>query len=528
MVSAGTTTATATGLTANTSYTFKAYSDTSCNTELATAGAILTKPAKPTVTAGAGSGKLTISSSLTGGSGVLTKWQYTTNNGTNWSDIDDTDNTLSTVVSTRSDSTSLSNGTTYSFKVRAVNDTGEGPSSEASASASPVAEVLEASNVNDTRATLTIKNYIGKWHYKQIVPDTGVYTPCSFDVAAGTTTAILSSLTQNTSYTFKAYSDKINGQCTTELATVNFTTKIPTLEASEVTMTTAKLTVKYFSNPFPYYYRQLQPSVGGCKSMVTSRTAALAGLTPGTSYTYAFYGSVAGCGSDDDEQTIKATRAKFTTQAPPAPDPDPVLSSSSITATTATLTIADSDGGSWYYKHTTPADGDHPYGTCSTEVTGTSVELTGLSASTSYSFTAYSDSGCTSAIATSTSFTTLALPRAVSLSTESLSVTEGSTASYTVVLNSETTGTVTINLSGNDTTVATLSPASLSFTTSNWEEPRSVTVSGTNDADTQNETTTISHSASGGDYEGLTNPPLTVTVEDPGAQVVQKRINQVA
>ena len=45
---------------------------------LATAGAILTKPAAaatPTVTAGAGSGKLTIASSI-GGSGSLTEWQY--------------------------------------------------------------------------------------------------------------------------------------------------------------------------------------------------------------------------------------------------------------------------------------------------------------------------------------------------------------------------------------------------------------------------------------------------------------------
>ena len=282
--------------------------------------------------------------------------------------------------------------------MRAKNATGDGLSSEASASVSPVDEVLEASDVNDKEALLTIKNYIGKWRYKQIVPNTGSYTSCSSEVAAGTTTASLFSLTKNTSYTFKAYSD--NG-CNTELATVNFTTKIPTLEASEVTRTTAKLTVKYFSDPNPYHYKRLQPSVGDCEFIGTGRTAALTGLTAGTSYTYAFYGNIADCG-DDDEETTEATRAKFTTQAPPAPDPDPVLSSSSITATTATLTIADYDGGSWYYKRTAPADGDHPYGTCSTEVTGTSVALTGLSASTSYTFKAYSDSGCTTELATAT------------------------------------------------------------------------------------------------------------------------------
>ena len=688
------TTTTATGLTGNTNYTFRAYSDSGCSTELATAAAILTKPAapaRPTVTAGAGSGKLTVASSLTGGSGVLTKWQYTTNNGTDWSDIDDTDNTLSTIVSTGSDGTSLSNGTTYSFKVRAVNATGAGPSSDASASASPVAEVLEASGVIDTKATLMIKNYIGGWRYKKRVPDTGVYANCSSEVAAGTTTASLFSLTKNTSYTFKAYSDS---GCNTELATVNFTTKIPTLEASEVTMTTAKLTAKYFGNPSPYYYKQLQPSSDDivCESMAIGRTAALTGLDPGTSYTYAFYGSSLDCTT---EESTEATRAKFTTKSPPAPapDPDPVLSSSSITAATATLTIANYSG-SWYYKRTAPTEGDHPYGTCSAEVTGTSVALTGLRASTSYSFTAYSDScyttelatatvttpapavtltpsdatttslkltianhsgswyykyttpdggqcsnavsgtttivsslssntsytfkaysdsncatelatattvstpapaviltpsdatttslkltianhlgswyykyttpsggqcsnavsgtttivgslssdtsytfkaysdsGCTSVIATGASITTLASPpaspRAVNLSSSSLAVTEGSTATYTVVLDSEPTGTVTIALSSNDTTVATVSPTSLSFTTSNWEQAQTVTVAGTEDNDIEDEVTTISHEASGGGYANLTIADVNVTVEDLGAQAVQKRVNQV-
>ena len=73
-----TTTKDVTGLDSNTSYTYKAYSDSSCTTGnlLATASAFLTKPgqpAKPTATAGAGSGKLTLASSVTG-SGAISKW----------------------------------------------------------------------------------------------------------------------------------------------------------------------------------------------------------------------------------------------------------------------------------------------------------------------------------------------------------------------------------------------------------------------------------------------------------------------
>ena len=64
-------------LSGNTSYTFKAYSDSGCSTELATAADFLTKPGKPTKPAavGAGSGNLTITSSVTGG-GTLTGWEY--------------------------------------------------------------------------------------------------------------------------------------------------------------------------------------------------------------------------------------------------------------------------------------------------------------------------------------------------------------------------------------------------------------------------------------------------------------------
>ena len=132
-------------------------------------------------------------------------------------------------------------------------------------------------------------------------------------------------------------------------------------------------------------------------------------------------------------------------------------------------------------------------------MSGTTTIVGSLSSNTSYTFKAYSDSGCTSVIATSASITTLASPRAVNLSSSSLAVTEGSIATYTVVLDSEPTGTVTIALSSNDTTVAMVSPASLSFTTSNWSQPQTVTVAGTEDNDTEDEVTTISH----GHQEGI-------------------------
>ena len=58
----------------------------------------------------------------------------------------------------------------------------------------------------------------------------------------------------------------------------------------------------------------------------------------------------------------------------------------------------------------------------------------------------------------------------------------GGTASFTVVLNTQPTANVTIALSSSDTTEGTVSPASLTFTTADWNNAQTVTVTGVDDA----------------------------------------------
>jgi Ca2+-binding RTX toxin-like protein len=66
--------------------------------------------------------------------------------------------------------------------------------------------------------------------------------------------------------------------------------------------------------------------------------------------------------------------------------------------------------------------------------------------------------------------------------TSGLLTTEaGGKATFTVKLNSQPTATVTIGLSSSDTTEGTVSPASLTFTQSNWSTPQTVTVTGVDD-----------------------------------------------
>ena len=66
---------------------------------------------------------------------------------------------------------------------------------------------------------------------------------------------------------------------------------------------------------------------------------------------------------------------------------------------------------------------------------------------------------------------------------EPLTTTEaGGTATFTVVLNTQPTADVTIALSSSNTTEGTVSPASLVFTTANWNVAQTVTVTGVDDA----------------------------------------------
>ena len=268
-----------------------------------------------------------------------------------------------------------------------------------------------------------------------------------------------------------------------------------------------------------WWYKYTEPAGGTCSSTNNSTGTGetklyvdLSNLSSGTTYTFQAYKNL-------DCSSTLGDPVTFITRNPPPPAPTPRLSTSAVTETTATLATANY-GGSWYYKRTQPTEGDHPYGTCSAAVTGTSVNLTGLRADTSYTFTAYSDKDCTSFI-DSYSFTTAAPPPAVNLSTSSLTLTEGTTDSYTVRLNSQPTDTVTVALESSDTTVATVSPATLSFNPSNWDQTQNVTVTGLdNSVDGQDRAITISHNPSGGDYDSLAPVPLAVSVTDDDARGV--------
>ena len=128
--------------------------------------------------------------------------------------------------------------------------------------------------------------------------------------------------------------------------------------------------------------------------------------------------------------------------------------------------------------------------------------------------------GTTTVTSLTVSGTTIAITdddtRGVTISETALPVSEGGTATYTVVLDSQPTGEVTVTPSraSGDGDVTVSDP--LTFTSSNWDTEQTVTVSAAQDADAENDTATISHAVAGADYvaNGVTAADVAVAVTD--------------
>ncbi len=107
------------------------------------------------------------------------------------------------------------------------------------------------------------------------------------------------------------------------------------------------------------------------------------------------------------------------------------------------------------------------------------------------------------------------------LSATTLTVAEGGSGTYTVALASQPTAEVTVTVGGvsGEVTVDTDGDTggnqnTLTFTTGDWNTAQTVTVSADEDGDTDNDSATLTHTAAGGDYAGVTGDSVEVTVTD--------------
>ena len=103
----------------------------------------------------------------------------------------------------------------------------------------------------------------------------------------------------------------------------------------------------------------------------------------------------------------------------------------------------------------------------------------------------------------------------VTVSQQQLSVVEGGSQDYSLVLNTVPTGDVTVDITLPSGTDLSLDSATLTFTTASWSAPQTITVSADEDDDAAaDDPVQISHTISGGGYDNTAVPDVRVTITE--------------
>ena len=273
------------GLSPGRTHTFSAYADSQCTgTVLATSPQFLAKPDKPTgVTATAANGALDVAwTATTGASSYKIQWKSSSDS--------DWDATSRQITSTAASANipSLTNGTTYTVRVAAVNDTGDGAWSD-TATGTPSGVYLESisSGLTTSGAQFWFRNsdgsnYSGTWYFKATPPANAscVTRPVALAQVTGKNSA--------THHTITAYSDS---GCTVKLTSLDFTTLPAQVTGVTATARIGALdlgwTAESGSAPVSYkvQWKSGAQTWDAGRQVVTTKAYTTLGLVNGTQYT---------------------------------------------------------------------------------------------------------------------------------------------------------------------------------------------------------------------------------------------------
>ena len=167
----------------------------------------------------------------------------------------------------------------------------------------------------------------------------------------------------------------------------------------------------------------------------------------------------------------------------------------------------DANRTGWRRRHR-QVTGTNTYGSWSswTAVSGaatTNSTITGLTVNRRYQV-ALAATGASSTASTATTQTGLVQSGLSHTAAATSVINEGTTKTYGVKLQSRPTGDVTVTPSSDNADI-TISPTSLTFSTSTWNAYQNLTVTVAADEDTDEDNVIISYSASGGGYPAITD-----------------------
>ena len=367
------TSTTLTGLDTGTTYTFKAYSDSQCSVELATASDFTTKPNKVTgLTVTSGNESLSLSwDAETGATSYRVQWK---SSGQGYGGVNQ-----ATPTSNSHTISSLNNGTQYTVRVRATTGGGDGEWSDEVTGTPAAVLTFTADGITFTEARLRLQNHTGTWYLDGGEGST-IIADC---VAVAGTSHWLTTLTAATNYSFSAYSASDCAEAS-KLKSVTFRT-----ESGKVTGLTAtagnnaSIDLSWFKVISATGYKvqwksgaQDWSSTRQVTSTTISHKLTKNTVTVNTAYTI----RVAATSSSSDgawSDEVVATPVNATLRA------------DGVGADSATLTISNHTG-TWYHKRITPTAG-----TCSSGVSTTSTTASNLSPGLTHTFSAYADNQCT-------------------------------------------------------------------------------------------------------------------------------------
>ena len=359
-VSANTTTASLTGLTGGASYTYKAYSDSTCATEITSAA---TDAEFSTVGLTANNVRQTTATLVI--ANYTNAWWYKGNQlGATCTKVQ--------AGTTTASLSSLTNSTDYTYTVYDADNNCNAADKIADVDLSTLAPVnLSVDQITETGARLSIANHPDSWYYKRSSPSVGTCTA----VTSGQT-ASLANLTPGQSYTYKVYSDsactsgKKIGEATFTAIDFAFVSK---------TNTTVTLRLNHYPLGQQWWYKETALAAVDCTA-TTQQQITITGLTKNTSYRVEAY-RAAGCTTANQIGLVD-----LKTFPPHAIFADDVMQ------TTATLRLSNLPSIPWWYQQVTPVPANT---SCQSVASGTTtVGISALAPSTSYTYRAHRDA-CT-------------------------------------------------------------------------------------------------------------------------------------
>ena len=117
--------------------------------------------------------------------------------------------------------------------------------------------------------------------------------------------------------------------------------------------------------------------------------------------------------------------------------------------------------------------------------------------------------------------------RGVTVSRSDLTFSEGESATYSVVLDTEPTDAVTLTPKVSGSPDLAFEPARVTFTSADWNTAQTMTVTATEDEDAYHDSSIVTHAAAGADYNAHVGGSITVTISDNDPESRGERPAQV-